>query len=126
MSISPPSTFRSSKKGPGSFFAGHLEKGARPLFRQMTFDLGLVLLLFLQTSLSMPFLDLFAQRDGGGALTEHSLQLETGTRQLPAYLVKPVAPGKLPAIVLASGREGLTDSLRRFAREIGGLGYATL
>ena len=117
MSISPPSTCRSSKKGPGSFFAGDVEKGARPLF--------LALFLFLQTSLSMPFLDLFAQRDGG-ALTERSFQLDAGARQIPAYLVRPAAPGKLPAILLASGREGLTDSLRRFAREIAGLGYATL
>src|SRR5437588_200607 len=44
----------------------------------------------------------------------------------PGSLVKPGAPGKLPAILLASGREGLTDSLRGFAREIAGLGYATL
>src|SRR2546425_12716211 len=94
--------------------------------RPSTFDFGFTLFLFLQAPLSTPFLDLFAQRDSGAALTERSVQLDAGARQLPAYLVKPAAPGKLPAILLASGREGLTDSLRRFAREIAGLGYAPL
>ena len=93
-------------------------------------------LLLMQSSLSAPFMDVFSHRDPVQPVTERSLELEGGAgRTLAAFIVTPtVVPGAgpgvqrkgLPAILLASGREGLTDVLRRFAREMSGIGYVTL
>lgn len=97
--------------------------------RLWTFDLGLlglsVLFLF-QTSLTLPFMEVFTQRDAALVLNEQTVQLDAGGKQLAAYLVTPKVPGRLPAVVLASGREGLSDALRTYAREMAGVGYVTL
>jgi len=56
--------------------------------------------------------------------------IEAGGRKLPAFLVAPIPSQtpmiREPAIILASGREGLGEPLRRFAREIAGIGYVAL
>lgn len=85
-------------------------------------------LLLLQTWSATPFLDLFLQRDAALPLTERALQVDAGGRQVAAFMVTPrdSAGTPLPAVVMASGREGLTDSLRQFARETAGIGYVTL
>jgi dienelactone hydrolase family protein len=84
--------------------------------------------LLLQTWFATPFLDLFRHRDPSAQLEERSVQLDAGRRRLTAYLVTPLDPPgeSLPAVVLVSGSEGLTDDLRRFSREIAGIGYVTL
>jgi Cytochrome C' len=91
-----------------------------------------VVALLLQSWWSVPFLDLFVQRQATPPPTEQSLTLPAGRGTLAAYLVTPVeaAPSspqtREPAIILASGREGLGESLRRFAREMAGVGYVAL
>src|SRR5580704_9339279 len=83
-------------------------------------------MLLAQTWLSTPFLDQFARRETVPPPVEQSLDLQVGGRQVAACLVTPVAQQRLPAVLLASGREGLTESLRRFAREFAGIGYVAL
>jgi dienelactone hydrolase len=88
---------------------------------------GLSVLLLLQTSLSTPFLDQFSRRETAPPAAEQTVQIDAGGRSIAAFLVTPAAPaGRLPAVLLVSGREGLTDSLKRFARETAGIGYVTL
>jgi dienelactone hydrolase len=88
---------------------------------------GLSVLLLLQTSLSTPFLDQFSHRETAPPATEQAVQIDAGGRSIAAFLVTPAAPaGRLPAVLLVSGREGLTDSLKQFARETAGIGYVTL
>ena len=84
--------------------------------------------LLLQAWFATPFLDLFQHPNPTTQLTERAIEVDVGTRRLPAFLVTPVAPAaeSRPAIVLVSGSEGLTGNLRRFAREIAGIGYVTL
>jgi hypothetical protein len=95
--------------------------------RLWTFDFGLSVLLLLQASLSTPFLDQFSHRETTPPGTEQNVRIDAGGRSIAAYLVTPAAPaGSLPAVLLVSGREGLTDSLKRFARETAGIGYVTL
>jgi dienelactone hydrolase len=83
-------------------------------------------LLILQSWLSIPFLDEFARREPALALSEQSVQIERDGRRVSGFLVTPAAAGRLPAVLLGSGRDGLTESLRQFAREIAGIGYVTL
>jgi hypothetical protein len=84
-------------------------------------------ILLLQSWFATPFLDLFRDRDPVVQLAERPVQVDVGRRRLTAYLVTPDGPaGELPAVVLVSGVEGLTEDLRRFAREIAGIGYVTL
>jgi dienelactone hydrolase/cytochrome c556 len=88
---------------------------------------GLSVLLLLQTSLSTPFLDQFSHRETTPPAAEQAVQIDAGGRSIAAFLVTPAAPaGRLPAVLLVSGREGLTGSLKQFARETAGIGYVTL
>jgi hypothetical protein len=82
----------------------------------------------LQTWFATPFLDLFLLPETAPALTERSLQVAAGDREVPAFLVTPDGPNAalLPAVVMASGHEGLTDGLRQFARETASIGYVVL
>jgi cytochrome c556 len=82
-------------------------------------------ILLVQTWFSTPFLDQFARREAVPPV-EQSVDLQVGGRKVAAYLVTPAAPQRAPAVLLASGREGLTESLRRFAREFAGIGYVAL
>jgi hypothetical protein len=82
-------------------------------------------MLLAQTWVSTPFLDQFARREAVPPV-EQSIDLQVGGRQVAAYLVTPAAQPHAPAVLLASGREGLTESLRRFAREFAGFGYVAL
>jgi dienelactone hydrolase len=83
-------------------------------------------LLILQSWFSIPFLDEFTHREAAPALLEQSVQIDVGGRRIAGFLVTPAAAVRLPAVLLGSGRDGLSESLRRFAREIGGIGYVTL
>jgi len=75
---------------------------------------------------SIPFLDLFARHATAPAPTEQFLQLDAGGNPVAAYVVTPAVQGRWPAVLLAPGREGLTESFRQFAREIAGIGYVAL
>ena len=79
-----------------------------------------------QVWFSSPFLDMFIDREAALKLVEQSIQLDVDGRQLPGYLVAPTVQGRLPAVLVAPGREGLSESVRRFTREIAGIGYVTL
>ena len=79
-----------------------------------------------QAWFSSPFLDMFSERDAAVKLVEQSIQLDVDGRQLPGYLVGPADQGRLPAVLVAPGREGLSESVRQFTREIAGIGYVTL
>jgi hypothetical protein len=83
-------------------------------------------MLLVQTWFSTPFLDQFSRRETASPPVEQSVELQVGGRQVAAYLVAPTAQQHMPAVLLASGREGLTESLRRFAREFAGIGYVAL
>jgi hypothetical protein len=82
-------------------------------------------IVLVQTWFTTPFLDQFARPEPTPPL-EQSVDLQVGGRQVAAYLVTPAAKQRLPGVLLASGREGLTESLRRFAREFAGTGYVAL
>lgn len=92
--------------------------------------------LLMQSPLSAPFMDVFNHHNPAPQLTEQSLQIDGGAgRTLPVFIVTPTVvsgagPGgpsnRLPAVLLTSGREGLTDALRRFAREMAGIGYVAV
>jgi cytochrome c556 len=97
---------------------------------------GFVLMQSTAPALSVPFMDVFNHREPALAVAERSVQIEGGPgRSLPAFIVTPT-PGAgasdrdrqtgLPAIILTSGREGLAEPLRQFARELSGIGYVTL
>jgi dienelactone hydrolase len=79
-----------------------------------------------QVWFSSPFLDIFVDRDTDRKLVEQSIQLDVAGRPLAGYLVRPTAEGRMPAVLVAPGPEGLSESFRQFTREIAGIGYATL
>ena len=112
-----PSTFRFRKVGP--WFGRTVP---------LRLFLAAPLFLLLQSPLDRPFLDQFLRQDTSRALTERAVRIEAGPREFAAFLVTPdeAAASPMPAVVLASGTEGLTDTLRQFAREIAGIGYVTL
>jgi dienelactone hydrolase len=97
---------------------------------------GFVLMQSTSPALSVPFMDVFNHREPAVPTTERSVQLDGGPgRTLAAFVVTPTLGRSassrdrekgLPAVILASGREGLTDMFRKFARELSGLGYVTL
>ena len=82
--------------------------------------------LMLQTSVSAPFLDVFNHRNPAPALIEQVTSIETAGGRVAADLVMPATQGRWPAVLLVPGREGLTENMRQFAREIAGIGYVTL